>query len=242
MKRYTLLLTGSVHQNQTGLIANREVTKIRLAEYFCAIHTWLKTDVAAITYIDGGGFQLPDIFNDNRLERMAINYVHACKLRGKGFSEVLLIDYAIRHSRQLAKEMFVKCTGRLFVPQSQAIWEQLDFGIKRFHLGIANYRLAPNGDMADTRFFILSVPDFYQYIFENATKICDFSGYYFEHMMREVPEYCELPAYDVWGKAGWANNSITYDGYYPDALMEKYLRTAEEYLQDHYYCDYKFDL
>ncbi len=112
-----LLLTGAITPNSfdTLKLANPEERK---KQYIEAIGFYIKYTDYSIVFAENSGESLKDLFSEclNRIEFLTYTSQLIIPDRGKGYKELEIIDYAMRHSHFIAKaDAVVKITGRLQV-------------------------------------------------------------------------------------------------------------------------------
>lgn len=120
MKRYTILLTACINPNGMAMTVLQDVEE-RKKQYINAINFYLKSTDMAICICENTNEQLQQYFtNDHkfndRLEFLIFDGNNYKNDYGKGYGEMQIIQYAILHSKLIAKsDIIIKITGRLMV-------------------------------------------------------------------------------------------------------------------------------
>lgn len=192
MKRYVLLLTGTIAPNlfkkpndTSAVNVNLTDEKERLRQYETAITGYIEnsafTDVVfaensgaafderkfrALAEERGKKFEyILRKLDDEQIERM--------KKRGKSYGEADLIDYAIKNSRLIKNtDVLYKVTGRLFLRNSKSLVGKSTTAF------IARNKI----HWLDTQFCRLNLNDYFKYLSSSAPMMDDFHCGNIEHV------------------------------------------------------------
>ena len=211
-----VLLTGSVKQN-SPFVGSEGVqdSQERLLDYLCAIEMWLSLpEISVVVYCDASGYRLPEsLFENAKLETLAIDLNESCRLRGKGFAETYSIQHAIRHSRLLPRDFF-KCTGRLFVMNFTEIWNAIHPVEPYFYLDVnSDYR------WTDTKFFWFNRDEFESKLFPHVDDMNDDKYQCVEYVYyQRVQEYRRIPKTFFIGRS--ANDGRFFEKDYSEEIKK----------------------
>ena len=178
--RVAILLTGCINPDGMPFTWLTD-TNERLRQYVDAINYYLETTKSKIVFCENSNTDIFPLFeNNNNNDRLEIHTFQGNKekLKGKGYGEAEIIEYAFQHSSLLKENIIViKITGRLIVNNICQIIKSLkyknDFVTCLFHSDLS---------FADSRIFC-ATPAFYTEFLRNKTKINDNEGRYFEHIL-----------------------------------------------------------
>lgn len=185
--KHVILLTSCVNPNGMPFTALSDIN-VRKQQYLDALRFYLNNTSLPIVYVDNSNVNINkyNIFSniaENRLELLSFDGNHD-KDHGKGFGELEIIDYAIKHSHIINNNKnvsIIKITGRLIIVNIATILKQLKYNI----LPSSNSVICSmNSDfsMADSRLLIAPI-NFYNRLIENRMAINDSEGVYLEHVL-----------------------------------------------------------
>ena len=182
-----ILLTACINPNGMPFTALTKQEE-RKKQYVDAIHYYLSTTKLKIVFVENSGTDVSDFFLENikagRLECLTFQG-NQNKLRGKGYGECEIIEYAIANSRLLRLDrnnQIAKITGRLVVRNINAI-----IMIHNLLFSRKTVLFAINSDLTfpDSRCVIAPKSFFVKFI-NMKEKINDSIGYYFEHALLDT--------------------------------------------------------
>lgn len=151
----TLLLTATIDPGATPFVQRRD-PQVRLRDYLSALEAWLSCGaVARVVFCENSGFDLAPVarlaasYGERSVEIISFCGNDAGAVRGKGYSELKLIEHAMRVSSVLAvSDVIAKCTGRLTIGNAVPLFEAI--GATDFDVMCP---LARNLSVADSRVF-----------------------------------------------------------------------------------------
>jgi hypothetical protein len=184
-RRTVLLLTATIDPGATPMVARGDPA-VRLQDYTHALEAWLNSRAARrVVFCENSGHDLTALKSvaahrcDCEVEFLSFSGNHYGRERGKGYSELKIIEHAIERSELIAEsEVIIKCSGRLTVRNATTVLRAIattQFDIMCFlrqHLAFADSRL-----FAATPLFIR------EYFSPRIDMIDDFAGIYFEHAL-----------------------------------------------------------
>lgn len=218
--KHIILLTSCVNPNGMPFTALSDIN-VRKQQYLDALRFYVNNTPLPIVYVDNSNVDIKEynvISNivDDRLEILSFDGNHD-KEHGKGYGELEIIDYAIKHSNIINSNTnvsIIKITGRLVVVNIMTILNQLKYNI----LPSSNSVICSmNSDfsMADSRLLIAPL-NFYKRLIENRMAINDSEGVYLEHVLCSLIKKQNLYAFHTFfsepqyqGVSGSTN--ITYE-------------------------------
>lgn len=218
--KHIILLTSCVNPNGMPFTALSDIN-VRKQQYFDALRFYVNNTPLPIVYVDNSNVDIKEynvISNivDDRLELLSFDGNHD-KEHGKGYGELEIIDYAIKHSNIINSNKnvsIIKITGRLVIVNIMTILNQLKYNI----LPSSNSVICSmNSDfsMADSRLLIAPL-NFYKRLIENRMAINDSEGVYLEHVLCSLIKKQNLYAFHTFfsepqyqGVSGSTN--ITYE-------------------------------
>ena len=218
--KHVILLTSCVNPNGMPFTALSDIN-VRKQQYFDALRFYVNNTPLPIVYVDNSNVDIKEynvISNivDDRLELLSFDGNHD-KEHGKGYGELEIIDYAIKHSNIINSNKnvsIIKITGRLVIVNIMTILNQLKYNI----LPSSNSVICSmNSDfsMADSRLLIAPL-NFYKRLIENRMAINDSEGVYLEHVLCSLIKKQNLYAFHTFfsepqyqGVSGSTN--ITYE-------------------------------
>ncbi len=182
MRAITLLLTATVNPGATGMVARRDPL-VRLGDYESALSKWLSVSPPLrIVFCENTGFDLARLQATaaaSPVEFISFRGNDGAKQRGKGYSEIAILEHALAESRLIsASEVVVKCSGRLFVANAPQVFRALastDFDVM--------CTLKQNLSFSDSRFFAATPQFLRQHLLPQACIVDDTQGIYFEHAL-----------------------------------------------------------
>lgn len=173
-----ILLTGCINPNGMSFTQLTN-TDERLKQYVDAIHYYLSSTNLPIIFCENSNTDICPFLNkvQNRLEVLTFSG-NQNKMRGKGYGEAEIINYALHHSALIRDDsIIIKITGRLIVNNINQILKSLkyknDFITCLFHSDLK---------FADSRIFCGTV-FFYKEFLKNRDKMNDVQGIFFEHIL-----------------------------------------------------------
>lgn len=218
--KHIILLTSCVNPNGMPFTALSDIN-VRKQQYLDALRFYVNNTPLPIVYVDNSNVDIKEynvISNivDDRLEILSFDGNHD-KEHGKGYGELEIIDYAIKHSNIINSNKnvsIIKITGRLVIVNIMTILNQLKYNI----LPSSNSVICSmNSDfsMADSRLLIAPL-NFYKRLIENRMAINDSEGVYLEHVLCSLIKKQNLYAFHTFfsepqyqGVSGSTN--ITYE-------------------------------
>ncbi|MCI7017151.1 MAG: hypothetical protein MR923_08650 [Prevotella sp.] len=218
--KHIILLTSCVNPNGMPFTALSDIN-VRKQQYLDALRFYVNNTPLPIVYVDNSNVDIKEynvISNivDDRLEILSFDGNHD-KEHGKGYGELEIIDYAIKHSNIINSNTnvsIIKITGRLVIVNIMTILNQLKYNI----LPSSNSVICSmNSDfsMADSRLLIAPL-NFYKRLIENRMAINDSEGVYLEHVLCSLIKKQNLYAFHTFfsepqyqGVSGSTN--ITYE-------------------------------
>ena len=218
--KHIILLTSCVNPNGMPFTALSDIN-VRKQQYLDALRFYVNNTPLPIVYVDNSNVDIKEynvISNivDDRLELLSFDGNHD-KEHGKGYGELEIIDYAIKHSNIINSNTnvsIIKITGRLVIVNIMTIINQLKYNI----LPSSNSVICSmNSDfsMADSRLLIAPL-NFYKRLIENRMAINDSEGVYLEHVLCSLIKKQNLYAFHTFfsepqyqGVSGSTN--ITYE-------------------------------
>jgi hypothetical protein len=182
-----LLLTGCINPNgmtQTSLNNPKE----RRNQYENAIHYYLKKTHYQIVFTENSDIDISESFNDEiksgRLECLSFSG-NQDKIRGKGYGECEIIQYALDHSRIIrtsTHERIVKITGRLIIKNIKTILQTHQFLFSRSTTFCA---INSNLSFTDSRLVVASEA-FFRKLLKRKEFVNDSNGVFFEHILYQT--------------------------------------------------------
>jgi hypothetical protein len=180
-----LLLTATIDPGQTPLVA-RSDPETRLLDYETALRAWLRSEaIDKIVFCENSGYDLSRLedlagsVNRCQVEFLSFRGNEGGALRGKGYSELVGMEYALARSTLLSDcRLVIKCTGRLTIQNAFPLISRirpLTFDI------MCDLRRCLS--FADSRIFA-ATPDFISnYLLPRRESTNDINGVFFEHAL-----------------------------------------------------------
>jgi hypothetical protein len=178
-KNYCILLTGTIKPAIVYSLKRTEPAD-RENDYYHAITRWMKFNIP-IVFCENSNYQSAKIkdLTSSAFEFIQFNETEDLALKGKGYGEARIMEYAFRNSQLLQQhDYIIKVTGRLFISNFGTILkiaDSLDFDIMS--------PLENNLKWSDSRLFILKRDFFARYFIKYAEKIDDSNGFCFERAL-----------------------------------------------------------
>lgn len=192
MKRYVLLLTGTIAPNlfkkpndNSAVNVNLTDEKERLNQYEAAIAGYLKNSAFTdVVFAENSGAKFDEekfkvLAKENGksfeyiLRKLNGEQIERMKKCGKSYGEADLIDYAIKNSRLIKNaEAIYKVTGRLFLRNSKSLVGKSTTAF------IARNKI----HWLDTQCFRLNLQDYFKYLSSSADLMDDFNCGNIEHV------------------------------------------------------------
>lgn len=189
-----LLLTATIRVKEDVVFTARKDTQERFDDYKKALRFWLsQASVGSLVFVENSGFDISELrdlvkqFAGKRVEFLSFTAPAFDGNLGKGYGEMICMEYALEHSRLLAQtEQIVKVTGRYALSNPdrflKLLEEQKDAAI------VCDLLL--NLTWADSRIFA-ATPEFLRtYLFPLKEKINDSRGSNFEHILARAAHAC----------------------------------------------------
>ena len=185
-----VLLTATIDPRDTAMVARRDPRQ-RLEDYKTALKTcWLSERlVRNLILCENSNHDLADIRRlcdqqsgpDRRTELLSFEGLQYPPHLGKGFGEIGILSYALRHPKLLQEDnpLVVKTTGRLIIRNIHKLLEKIqarqDFDI--------SCDLRGNLQWADSRIFIARANFLRDYLVPMQALADDSCGMTFEHIL-----------------------------------------------------------
>ena len=226
-----LLITTAVNAS-----ANRTQmthTGDRLNTCLQALKYWLDSDFTDIVICDGSGFDFSENIKainltDRKINIEILHFINnnaAVKIKGKGFGEGEIVDYALRNSEILrAHDSFAKCTGKLWVDNYRSIINNFNMTASFDFNGLFPIK------QIDTRFYITSKVFYEKHLVNTHNAVDENSTYYLEHAFKDslssikLASYLMLPIPKIQGWSGSQNICYT------DKPLKRFLRNIRSLL------------
>lgn len=127
-----LLLTATIDPGATLFVQRRD-PQTRLRDYLSALAAWLSCGAAArVVFCENSGFDLSPLarlaarYGECSVELISFQGNEAGAVRGKGYTELKLIEHAMHVSSVLSgSDIVAKCTGRLTVGNAVPLFEAI---------------------------------------------------------------------------------------------------------------------
>lgn len=128
----TLLLTATIDPGATLFVQRRD-PQTRLRDYLSALEAWLSCGaVSRVVFCENSGFDLSPLrrlaarYDEYSVELISFQGNEAGAVRGKGYTELKLIEHAMRVSSVLSdSDIVAKCTGRLTIGNAVPLFEAI---------------------------------------------------------------------------------------------------------------------
>jgi hypothetical protein len=180
-----ILLTGCIDPGGMHFtsLQNMEVRKL---QYISAIQYYLEHTDCHVLFVENSGNDISACFKDdprlNRLEFLTFKGNDFNKALGKGYGEMLILEYATKHSMFIKNSAFMcKITGRYKI---RNIRELLDFYIQEEQALMV--QLSQQLNYSDSRIFFANRSFFEHVLLKYRDRVDDSQGYYFEHALSKA--------------------------------------------------------
>ena len=189
-----LLLTATIKVKEDMVFTTRKDTNTRLNDYKQALTLWLAhPDIKSLVLVENSGSdisELREIANqtpEKNVEFLSFKVPELDGSLGKGYGEMICLQYAIEHSQLLARSpQFVKVTGRYFLRNAT---DFLHFADSRRDAAIICDMLL-NLTWADSRVFAGTTDFLRNYLFPLKEEVNDSQGSNFEHVLARAVHAC----------------------------------------------------
>ena len=185
-------------------------TKLRLTETIKSLEKWASTPgIEKIVVCDGSDFDLtPYVHNlkDKCIDLEILSFQNDAAgvlVKGKGYGEGQIVNYALLHSRILSNSTsFAKCTSKLWVSNYSSCIAGFN-GRLSFDF---NGWLTPK--FIDTRFYIATLDQYIELLSDAHMRVDDDAGYYLEHAFKDALsgvkslDYAMVPTPRIQGISG----------------------------------------
>jgi len=164
----------------------RNDPSVRLQDYMSALEAWLSSGAAPrVVFCENSGHDLGPLKRvagsrtAREIEFLSFFGNQRGVTKGKGHSELRLLEHAIRESELIAKsDVVVKCTGRLTVRNGIAVLRAI--AASEFDVMCS---LKQHLAFADSRLFAATPSFIERYLLARVDMIDDTAGVYFEHAL-----------------------------------------------------------
>jgi len=189
-----LLLTATIKVKEDVVFTARKDTNTRLNDYKQALTLWLAhPDIKSLVLVENSGSDLSELREianqtpEKNVEFLSFTGPEFDGSLGKGYGEMICLEYAIEHSQLLVRSpRCVKVTGRYFLRNAT---DFLHFAESRHDAEIICDMLL-NLTWADSRVFA-ATPDFLRnYLFPLREEVNDSQGSNFEHVLARAVHAC----------------------------------------------------
>ena len=181
-----ILLTCCINPGNMIMTALTDVNE-RRKQYYQAFDYYLEYTNCPIVIVENTGFVIDEKYlNHPRIEYLTFSGNDYPKDKGKGFGEILIIEYALKNSKfiQLNPESsIIKITGRLKILSISKHLKQIKNCTQKNSV-LADIEL--NFQLAYSYFFVANKFFFENYFFFFKDKINDTDGFYFEHALAKA--------------------------------------------------------
>jgi len=225
-KLKVILLTGCIQPAGMQYTSLQDAS-LRKLQYVAAINFYLTNTDCHIVFVENSGFDIsPDFAHAAERERLEILTFKGNDFNmdlGKGYGEMLILNYAIKHARFLAESIFIcKITGRYKILNIKKL---LDFYLeeKPDLMVLLTQRL----NYSDSRLFFATASFFKEILFKYKPVVDDSKGIYFEHALSKAvleainAGYTYLP---FKYKVRLSGQSGTDGSFYQDGFLSWYPR------------------
>lgn len=184
-KNYCVLLTASINPIGVSFLKRNDCQQ-RENDYIISLSNWLKHKKTKIVFCENSGYDLSKIKNTiensghTNLEILQFCGNEKAATLGKGYSEVIIIEYALANSRAINDSTYIlKVSGRNYIENFYQYEKWLDNKKEAF----INVNLSKNLSFADSRFFGFKKEFFQRYLLEYKKYINDFENVFIEHAL-----------------------------------------------------------
>ncbi len=178
--KLVFVLTGTINTNdiQFNQLTNPDIRK---SQYLDAINYYLTTYSAPVVFVENSNTDISPHFegiSKTRLEIITFEGNHYPPSKGKGYGEMEILNYAIKHSSLLKEATHVvKVTGRYKVLNMD---KYLNYVHSFKELIDIHVDLSRSLTYSDSRFFIVG-KSFFDDLFLYHEQLDDSNGFYMEH-------------------------------------------------------------
>lgn len=178
----SLILTCTIDVKGIAFMERSDIS-IRLADYQQTLEKWINNSwIKNIVLVENSGYPL------NSLKKIAINNPRGKQVEfmsfdgqdfprhlGKGYGEILALQYVMKNSRQLqSTKRFVKVNGRYYIPNIESVLSSMSRETGVF------CNINKLLTFSDSRVFGGDL-DFLRYVIRQGLNINDSSANWFEH-------------------------------------------------------------
>jgi len=189
-----LLLTATIKVKEDVVFTARKDTNTRINDYKQALTRWLAhPDAKSIVLVENSGSDLSELREIARktpgknVEFLSFTPPAFDGSLGKGYGEMICLEYAIEHSQLLARsQRLVKVTGRYYLANAT---EFLHFAERRRDAEII-CDLLLNLTWADSRIFVATPGFLRNYLLPLRDQVNDSQGSNFEHVLARAVHAC----------------------------------------------------
>lgn len=185
MKRITVLLTATIDPKDV-IFVKRNDALVREKDYINAIKKWLEKKDFSIVFCENSGYKMDKLksmiknFPKMETEVLQFNGQDFPKELGKGYGELLIIKYAIQHSKLIRhSDYIIKVSGRYFIKNIEKIRSAL---LKDSDVYLMA-DLKRNLTSGDSRVFAFKPSFALNYLSKFQDLINDSKGFYIEHAL-----------------------------------------------------------
>lgn len=185
-------------------------TELRLTETIKSLEKWTTTpDIGKIVICDGSGFDITPYVHhlkDKGIDLEVLTFKNDAAgvlIKGKGYGEGQIVNYALSHSRILSNSTaFAKCTSKLWVSNYSSCIAGFN---GRFSFDFNGW-LTPK--FIDTRFYIAALDQYKKLLSDAHIQVDDDAGYYLEHAFKDALsgvkslDYAMVPTPRIQGVSG----------------------------------------
>jgi hypothetical protein len=178
-----ILLTACV--NPGGMAYTKlQSNDVRLQQYKEALNWYLQNTDMPVLVVENTmtdfSADYKQYIQSGRLEFLTFDGNNFDKSRGKGYGEMLIMQYAVEHSVMLSKaHRLTKITGRLIIKNLKQLLKSASHADDVY----ANYSLVNGHCYCKSVFFIAPVEFTKSYFLPRIVRVDDSWGYYFEHAL-----------------------------------------------------------
>jgi len=184
-KRITLLLTATIDPKGVVFL-KRNDPLVREQDYINALKKWIEAVNYPILFCENSGYKIDKIknitksYSNNETEILQFDGQDFPKELGKGYGELLIIEYAIQNSILIEHSDYViKITGRYFIKNIEKIIIAL-LRNRNFYVMVD---LKRDLTWADSRVFAFKPSFIRNYLSKFQDLINDSEGFYLEHAL-----------------------------------------------------------
>lgn len=181
-----LLLTCCINPGNMIMTALTDVEE-RKRQYYEAFDYYLKKTSCSIVIVENTEHAIDEKYlNNSRIEYITFDGNNFSKEKGKGFGELLIVDYALKNSifiKETPDASIIKITGRLKILSISKHLRQVRKCKKKNTVFVD---IETDFHLAYSYFFVANKFFFEQYFFYYRDKINDSEGFYFEHALAKA--------------------------------------------------------